>query len=71
MKAPEIPDELTAQIDELLSQSKVLVAVSLLGNATGCGIADAKCAIGTRFRERFPDQFASYRNLSDEDCDSR
>jgi len=63
----EIPDDLTDQIDEHLSRSKAIAAVALLREATGCSIAEAKEAIGTRFRERFPDQFSSYRNLSDED----
>ncbi|MCW1924999.1 hypothetical protein OKA05_20720 [Luteolibacter arcticus] len=64
-----IPAELSDQIDELLSHSKVLAAICLLREATNCSIADAKCAIGTRFNERFPDQCSSYRNLGDEDYD--
>lgn len=66
MEAPEIPGELTGQIHEFLARGKVLVAVGLLRDATGCSIADAKLAIGMRFRECFPDQFSTYRNLSDE-----
>ena len=62
----EIPEDLTGQLDGLLSRSQVIVAVTLLRNATGCSIADAKLAVGTRFRERFPDQFSTYTDLSDE-----
>ncbi|MEK7951505.1 hypothetical protein [Luteolibacter soli] len=67
MPPPEIPHHLTTQIDHHLSRSEVLSAISFLRETTGCNIADAKEAIGTRLRERFPDQFSSYRNLGDED----
>ena len=63
----EIPDDLTARIDHHLSRSEVMAAISLLREATNCSIADAKAAIGTRFRDNFPNQFSAYQNVGDDD----
>jgi hypothetical protein len=55
------------RVDSLLAQSKVLAAVVLYREFTRCGIAEAKNAIGERFRTRFPDQFHEYRGLDGAD----
>jgi len=53
------------QIDQKLSRSLVLNAVRIYHEATGCGVAQAK-AIETRFRERSPDLWDSYGNISED-----
>ena len=50
------------QIDQQLSRSLVLNAVRIYVEATGCGIAQAKDAIGARLRERYPQLWRNYRN---------
>jgi ribosomal protein L7/L12 len=54
------------ELDRLLSQSEVLKAILAYRDATGCGLADAKMAIGTRFRVHHPERFATYRQFEDE-----
>ncbi len=54
------------EIDRQLSQSHVLNAVRIYRQATGCGIAQAKEAVGTRFRERYPERWASYHDVLEE-----
>lgn len=51
------------EIDQHLSRSLVLNAVRIYLEATGCGVAQAKEAIGTRFRERYPELWSSYRDV--------
>jgi hypothetical protein len=48
------------KIDRHLSEKKLLKAVALYRTASGCGLAEAKDAIGIRFRERYPDLWANY-----------
>lgn len=67
MKHFEIPEHLNDEVDGHLSQSEVFAATVLLRERTGCDIAEAKQAVGMRFRERFPYLFLSYRNLGDDD----
>jgi hypothetical protein len=67
MKTFEIPEHLREQIDAHLARSEVFLALRVLQAGSGCSIPDAKQAIGVRFRERFPDQFRSYRGVYDDD----
>ncbi len=67
MHSIEISEQLREAIDAHLSQSHVFSAVLALTQSTGCGIGEAKRAIGKRFREQFPDQFLSYRDVTEDD----
>jgi hypothetical protein len=64
---PAIDAETWEQIDSHLAQGEILPAIMLYRRATGFGIAEAKSAIGERFRERFPQRWAGHRNICDED----
>jgi hypothetical protein len=44
----------------------VLAAVVLYREFIRCGIAEAKNAVGERFRTSFPDQFRDYRDVNDD-----
>ena len=54
-------------VDLLLAESHVLSAVVLYRELSGCGIVEAKEAIGDRFRRAFPDLWRDYRDVSDND----
>ncbi|MHB1038661.1 MAG: hypothetical protein ACYC35_30170 [Pirellulales bacterium] len=55
------------RIDRHLAAKEVLRAVLLYREATGCGIAVAKAAIGVRFREHHRELWAGYdQGLDDE-----
>jgi hypothetical protein len=54
------------QVDSLLADSHVLAAIALYWELTRCGLAEAKEAIGERFRIGFPDQFRAYRDVEDD-----
>ena len=51
------------EIDRQLSQSCVLAAVRIYHEITGCGLAQAKEAVGTRFRERYPQGWTIYHDV--------
>jgi hypothetical protein len=55
------------QVDALLAQSQVFPAVVLFRDVTGCGIAEAKDAVGERFRLVFPDLWQAYRNIGEDE----
>ena len=63
----ELTPEQWHTLDELLAKSQVFAAVAAYRALTMATIPAAKDAIGTRFRNRFPDLWSSYRNLSDDD----
>ena len=63
--------ELTAEdwfrIDSLLGESRIFAAVMLYREIAGCGLADAKSAIGHRFQTGYPDLWREYRDVGEED----
>jgi hypothetical protein len=61
-----ITEQTWAVIDSLLAGNQLLTAIKALRNM-GLDFADAKMIVGGRFRDRYPGQCASYRNLGDED----
>jgi hypothetical protein len=63
----DVEDEIWEQIDSYLSRSAVLRALMLYRKATGAGIREAKAVIGTRFREKFPALWATYRQVTDDE----
>ena len=62
---PDLTIQQWEEIDRHLSRSLVLSAVRIYREATACGIAESKEAIGTRFRARYPVLWASYRDVAD------
>ncbi|MGA2065725.1 MAG: hypothetical protein ABSG86_12180 [Thermoguttaceae bacterium] len=67
MNKKPISADLWERIDVHLSRSEMLRAIVLYRETTGCSIAEGKDVIGNRFRERFPQLWAVYRNLDDDD----
>jgi hypothetical protein len=63
---PRLTDAEWTRVDSLLAQGQVLAAVVLYREFTRCGIAEAKNAVGERFRTSFPDQFREYRDVNDD-----
>lgn len=59
--------DLWEEIDLHHSRSEVMKAFLLYRKATNCSIAEGKNVIGERFHERFPELWAVYRNLDDDD----
>ena len=55
------------EIDRHLSCSEVFAAVCLYVKTYGGGITEAKSTIGNRFREHYPELYASYSNLNEDD----
>jgi hypothetical protein len=58
------------EVDEQLSKGLVLNASRIYREATGFGIARAKQVIGTRFRKNYPELWANYKNVADDESDT-
>ena len=71
MDKPVVSPALWERIDSLLAQSNGMDALKLYREATRCSIVEGKDVIGTRFRERFPDLWASYRDVDDAEDDAK
>ncbi len=48
------------RIDQHLSRRELLVAVRLYWEVAECSLADAKAAVGIRFRERYPELWSNH-----------
>ena len=67
LEMAELTSEDWRRVDGLLARSNVLSAVALYREVAGCGIGDAKDAVGERFRQVFPDLWQKYRDVEDRD----
>jgi hypothetical protein len=63
----ELTSEDWRRVDSLLAESQVLSAVALYREVARCETAEAKAAVGERFRVEFPDLWRSHRNIEDQE----